>query len=177
MSCKARRNSNFDIISVRSLSWSNWREFWDQLAALHPAMPLHLPVLLSKLFTFMTPPFLLVTPSRQYFSIYMRSVSWPRNISGEFVPEFLFRMWSSSSNGYEDFSPQGHCALEVSLCVGAKWPNSNQSQSLCLPPVLTLVYCLDYLSGLKMEVTFSSETSVLKRSTRRHIPEDGIIHN
>jgi hypothetical protein len=28
-----------------------------------------------------------------------------------------------------------------------------------------------------MEATLSSETSVLARPTRRHIPEDGIIHS
>jgi hypothetical protein len=33
------------------------------------------------------------------------------------------------------------------------------------------------LSTLKMEATKSSEMSVLTRSTRRHIPEDGILHS
>jgi hypothetical protein len=28
-----------------------------------------------------------------------------------------------------------------------------------------------------MELIFSSETSVLKRATQRHIPEDGILHS
>jgi hypothetical protein len=32
-------------------------------------------------------------------------------------------------------------------------------------------------STLKMEATRSSETSVHTRSTRRHIPEDGILHS
>jgi hypothetical protein len=31
-------------------------------------------------------------------------------------------------------------------------------------------------STLKMEAIRSSETSVYTRSTRRHIPEDGILH-
>jgi hypothetical protein len=34
-----------------------------------------------------------------------------------------------------------------------------------------------YFSTLKMVETRSSETSVHKRSTRRHIPKDGIIHS
>jgi hypothetical protein len=33
------------------------------------------------------------------------------------------------------------------------------------------------LSTLKMEAISSSETSVHTRSTRRHIPEDGNLHN
>jgi hypothetical protein len=32
-------------------------------------------------------------------------------------------------------------------------------------------------STLKMEAIRSSETSVHRRSTRRHIPEDGILHS
>jgi hypothetical protein len=32
-------------------------------------------------------------------------------------------------------------------------------------------------STLKMEATRSYETSVIKRPTRRHIPEDGILNN
>jgi hypothetical protein len=32
-------------------------------------------------------------------------------------------------------------------------------------------------SNLKMEAIHSSETSVHTRSTRRHIPEDGILHS
>jgi hypothetical protein len=32
-------------------------------------------------------------------------------------------------------------------------------------------------SGLKMEAIRSSETSVHTRSTRRHIPEDGILQS
>jgi hypothetical protein len=46
-------------------------------------------------------------------------------------------------------------------------------------PQSTATYSLRFLSRrffyLKMEVTRSSETSVHTRSTRRHVPEDGIL--
>jgi hypothetical protein len=38
--------------------------------------------------------------------------------------------------------------------------------------------CLAYFSGLKMEVEYSSETSVdFQQTTRRYIPEDRTLHN
>jgi hypothetical protein len=37
-------------------------------------------------------------------------------------------------------------------------------------------HLLTDFSTLKLETIRSSETSVQKRSTRRHIPEDGILH-
>jgi hypothetical protein len=40
---------------------------------------------------------------------------------------------------------------------------------------LTL-FSIAHFSTLKMEATQSSETSVPTRSTRRHIPKDGILH-
>jgi hypothetical protein len=44
---------------------------------------------------------------------------------------------------------------------------------LCLPPDFTLVSCLAYLSTLKAEPIYSSETSVyFQWTTRRYIPED-----
>jgi hypothetical protein len=44
--------------------------------------------------------------------------------------------------------------------------------------VLVLVgFSLADFYTLKMEAICSSETSVHTRSTRRHIPEDGILHN
>jgi hypothetical protein len=45
-----------------------------------------------------------------------------------------------------------------------------------LPLDITLVSCSTYSSTLKMEVTFSSETSVdFQRSARRSIAEDGTV--
>jgi hypothetical protein len=43
--------------------------------------------------------------------------------------------------------------------------------------LLTLVHRSWISSTLKMEAIRSSETSVNKISTRRHIPEDGILHS
>jgi hypothetical protein len=41
-----------------------------------------------------------------------------------------------------------------------------------------LISCLSYSSTLKMEETYSSETSVVfQRTTRRYIPEDRTPHN
>jgi hypothetical protein len=48
---------------------------------------------------------------------------------------------------------------------------------LCFPPAFTLVSCSVY-STLKMEVLYSSETSVeFKRTTQRYISEDNTLHN
>jgi hypothetical protein len=43
--------------------------------------------------------------------------------------------------------------------------------------LLTLVHCSRISYTLKMEAIRSSETSVNKISTWRHIPEDGILHS
>jgi hypothetical protein len=54
---------------------------------------------------------------------------------------------------------------------------------ICLRSVLKLLvtaYVLPgslILSTLRMEVIISSETSVIKRTTGRHSPEDGILHS
>jgi hypothetical protein len=49
---------------------------------------------------------------------------------------------------------------------------------LCLPPAIKQVSCLVYSSTLKMEATFSSETSVdFQRTTRHYIPEESTLHN
>jgi hypothetical protein len=42
---------------------------------------------------------------------------------------------------------------------------------------LTLFLVRVISSTLKMEATLSSETSVYNKPTRRHIPEDGILHS
>jgi hypothetical protein len=46
-----------------------------------------------------------------------------------------------------------------------------------LQPPVHAGYSLANISTLKMEAIRSSETSVYTRSTRRHIPEDGILHS
>jgi hypothetical protein len=43
--------------------------------------------------------------------------------------------------------------------------------------VLEVCYQMSNTSTLKMEATRSSETSVFTGPTRRHIPEDGILHS
>jgi hypothetical protein len=54
----------------------------------------------------------------------------------------------------------------------------SQKVELCLPPAFTLSSCSAYSPIVKMEATFSSETSVdIQRTTRRYIPEDRILHN
>jgi hypothetical protein len=52
-----------------------------------------------------------------------------------------------------------------------------QGFSSKLNSCFTLVSCLAYSSSLKMEGTYSSETSVdFQRAARRYIPEDGTLH-
>jgi hypothetical protein len=51
------------------------------------------------------------------------------------------------------------------------------SNSCRLQPSAQAGSSLADLSTLKMEAIRSSETSVHTRSTWRHIPEDGILHN
>jgi hypothetical protein len=48
---------------------------------------------------------------------------------------------------------------------------------ICGLQLFTLVHCSWIASTLKMEVIRSSETSVNKIPTRRHIPEGGILHS
>jgi hypothetical protein len=43
--------------------------------------------------------------------------------------------------------------------------------------VIVEVHCSGILSALKIVTTRPSEMSVLSRLTRRHIPEDAILHN
>jgi hypothetical protein len=49
--------------------------------------------------------------------------------------------------------------------------------SISLQPPAHAVSSLADFSTLNMEAERSSETSVYTRSTRRHIPEDGILHS
>jgi hypothetical protein len=47
----------------------------------------------------------------------------------------------------------------------------------CLPPACLLVFAELISSDLKMEAISSSETSVeTQLTTRRHIPEDDVLH-
>jgi hypothetical protein len=48
---------------------------------------------------------------------------------------------------------------------------------LSLQPLAHAGSSLEDFSTLKMEAIRSSETSVHTRSTRRYIPEDGILHS
>jgi hypothetical protein len=43
--------------------------------------------------------------------------------------------------------------------------------------LLTILFTGGFCSTMKMEAIRSSETSVLTRPTRRHVPEDGIHHS
>jgi hypothetical protein len=55
---------------------------------------------------------------------------------------------------------------------------SKNQQASSLPPVWLLVFAELISSTLKMEAICSSKTSVqTRRTTRRHIPEDGTLHN
>jgi hypothetical protein len=45
-------------------------------------------------------------------------------------------------------------------------------------PVFMLVFCLAYSSTLKLDVTYSSKTSVeFKRNIQRYIADDRTLHN
>jgi hypothetical protein len=56
------------------------------------------------------------------------------------------------------------------------WRISQARNHVCLPPAFTLVSCLAYSSTLKIEETWSSETSVdFQRTTWRYIREDGTL--
>jgi hypothetical protein len=52
-----------------------------------------------------------------------------------------------------------------------------KSGSCNLQPPAHTGFSFTNFSTLKMEAILSSETSVHTRSTRRHIPEDGILHS
>jgi hypothetical protein len=61
---------------------------------------------------------------------------------------------------------------------GPKINQARNQRETCLPPEFTLVSCLAYSSTLKMEATYSSETSVdFRRTTWRYIPEDRTLQN
>jgi hypothetical protein len=62
---------------------------------------------------------------------------------------------------------------KINYCVGfevLRWYNQSVNNGL----KLFLVRGIS--SALKMEATRSSETSVYNKLTRRHIPDDGILH-
>jgi hypothetical protein len=54
--------------------------------------------------------------------------------------------------------------------------SQDETKFILQPPVHAGSSLADF-STLKMEAISSSETSVHTRSTRRHIPEDGILHS
>jgi hypothetical protein len=47
----------------------------------------------------------------------------------------------------------------------------------CISVTANVVHSSQILPAVKMEATRSTETSVPTRTTRRHIPEDGILHS
>jgi hypothetical protein len=69
--------------------------------------------------------------------------------------------------------PQLISPCQSFLSVSSVPPNCRQSVSYCLIFYLSLVMS----SLLNMEATRSCETSVYNKPTRRHVPEDGILHS
>jgi hypothetical protein len=72
------------------------------------------------------------------------------------------------------------CRSCVRRCFGGTYRLHLQGRNireLCLQPSAHAGSSLGYFSTLKMETIRSSETSVHTRSTRRYIPEDGILHS
>jgi hypothetical protein len=63
------------------------------------------------------------------------------------------------------------------MVVGDTQTQHGDCISLLLQPPVQAGSSLADFSTLKMEMIRSSETSVYTESTRRHIPEDGIIHS
>jgi hypothetical protein len=65
----------------------------------------------------------------------------------------------------------------ATCCLDLKDRRASQAE-FCLSPAFTLVSCLAYSSTLKMEASFSSETSVdFQRIARRYIPGDRTLHS
>jgi hypothetical protein len=76
------------------------------------------------------------------------------------------------------------CKSSVNRCFGGTYRLHLQGRKIhkrgnsvsSLQPPAHAGYSLADFSTLKIEAIRSSETSVHTRSTRRHIPEDGILH-
>jgi hypothetical protein len=80
------------------------------------------------------------------------------------------------------FSDVAPCRSCVNRRFGGKYCVHHQGRKICerrtsLQPPAHDGSSLADSSTLKMEAVRSSETSVHTRSTRRHIPEDGILHS
>jgi hypothetical protein len=75
---------------------------------------------------------------------------------------------------YVDRSFRGTCRLHLQ---GRKISERGHSLSRWLQLSAQAVSSLADFSTMKMEAICSSETSVHTRSIRRHIPEDGVLHN
>jgi hypothetical protein len=89
----------------------------------------------------------------------------------ELQNKFALLLVMHDVNGLEtDILPFLHCSI---FCFA-----NNTELHLCtLQPSAYAASSLADFYTLKMEAIFSSETSVHTRSTRRHIPEDGILYS
>jgi hypothetical protein len=115
-----------------------------------------------------------------YFLI---KINWPQLKLIKLINIPMFSLCSSSSLLTLSQPPPYYDRIsimkmwDVVLCGSYVSPRFGGTYRLHLQPPAHAGSSLADFSTLKMEAIRSSETSVHTRSTRRHIPEDGILHS